>query len=234
VRGLASQRATAILTGYPTARSFEEARLPALGALVYDGHHVVGQQLARTLVEAARHSVGRHHTAIHRAQVRYFCQDIDALRERIAELQTDIEAKLAEHPVGPLLTTIQGLGTLTAARIIAAVDDPSRFRHGAAFASYVGVPGTKHSGLSRPLHASLCPLGNARLRRALYMATLGAVRWNPWLRAYYERLRARGKLPKVALCAAMRKLLMAVYSVAKHKQPFSPDTRHVAPSKQDE
>jgi transposase len=121
-----------------------------------------------------------------------------------------------------LLGTIRGLGSLSVARIIAAVGDPARFRHGAALASYVGVPGTKHSGQHRPLHASLCPLGNARLRRALHIATLGAVRWNPWLRTYYERLRARGKLPKVALCAAMRKLLMAVYSVAKNKQPFVP------------
>jgi hypothetical protein len=54
------------------------------------------------------------------------------------------------------------------------------------------------------------------------MPTLTAVRSNPWLRAHYERLRARGKLPKVALVACMLKLLFAVYSVAKHRQPFVP------------
>ena len=54
------------------------------------------------------------------------------------------------------------------------------------------------------------------------MTTLGAVRRNPWLRAYYERLRAKGKPPKVALGAAMRKLLLAVFTVAKHKRPFVP------------
>ena len=84
------------------------------------------------------------------------------------------------------------------------------------------VPGTQRSGLVSPRSASLSPIGNARLRRSLYMTTLGAVRRNAWLRAYYERLRANGKLPKVALLAAMRKLLMAVYSVAKHRQPFVP------------
>jgi len=57
------------------------------------------------------------------------------------------------------------------------------------------------------------------------MPTLTAVRKNPWLRAYYERLRARGKLPKVALVAAMRKLLIAVYSVAKSRKPFVPQAR---------
>jgi transposase len=54
------------------------------------------------------------------------------------------------------------------------------------------------------------------------MPVLAAVRKNPWLRAYYEGLIARGKLPKVALVAAMRKLLHAVYSVATHRRPFVP------------
>ena len=54
------------------------------------------------------------------------------------------------------------------------------------------------------------------------MPTLVAVRTNPWLRAYYDGLRARGKLPKVALIAALHKLLFAVYSVAKHRRPFVP------------
>ena len=51
--------------------------------------------------------------------------------------------------------------------------------------------------------------------------TLTAVRKNPWLRCHYQRLRARGKLPKVALIACMHKLLLAIYSVAKHRRPFT-------------
>ena len=61
------------------------------------------------------------------------------------------------------------------------------------------------------------------------MTTLGAVGRNPWLRAFYQRPRANGKLPKVALIAGMRKLLMAVYSIAKNRQPFVPRLREVAP-----
>ena len=54
------------------------------------------------------------------------------------------------------------------------------------------------------------------------MPVLTAVRKNPWLRAYYQRLRMRGKLPKVALVAAMHKLVIAVYCVAKQRRPFIP------------
>jgi transposase len=222
VRTLQSQRATAVLAAYPTAEDFSDSSLGKLARIRYDGHHRVGHELARALVDAAKTSVGRHRGPPYRTEAQYLCEDIDRLRTTLREQLAEIERRLADHPVGSLLATIDGLGSITVARVLAAVGDPARFRDGAAFAAYVGaVPGTKDSGLRHGRHAPLCPLGNARLRHALYMATLGAVACgNPWLRAYYERLKARGKLPKVALIATMRKLLMAIFSVAKHRRPF--------------
>jgi transposase len=230
---LSSRRATAILTQYPTAKSFTEDSLDKLSTIRYGQRHYVGRVLAHTLVEVAKASIAHHHAAAYRAEMRYLCADLDGLRAKVNSLASDIDSKVAEHSVGALLLSIKGLGALSAARIIAAVGDPARFRNGAALAAYAGVvPGTNRSGLRRPIRASLCPLGNARLRRALYMTTLGAVRSNPWLRAYYERLRGNGKLPKVALGAAMRKLLLAAFYVAKHKRPFeskpSPPTSDTA------
>ena len=72
-------------------------------------------------------------------------------------------------------------------------------------------------------------LGNARLRKALWMPVLTAVRFNPWLRDYYERLASRGKPRKVALVAAMRKLLTAVWSVATRREPLVPHFPVAAP-----
>lgn len=223
VRTLKSERATAILAAYPTPEDFSADCLRKLAALRYDGIHRVGRELARALVDAANTSVGRHRGPAYRAEMQYLCQDLDRLRAKLRELRAELERRIGEHPVASLLLTIDGLGTTGVARIVAAVGDPARFRNAAAFAAYVGaVPGTYESGLRQGGRATLCPLGNARLRRALYMTTLGAVRRNPWLQAFYERLRANGKLPKVALLAAMRKLLTAVYSVAKHRQAFVP------------
>ena len=105
--------------------------------------------------------------------------------------------------------------------MIAEVGDPAHFRSAAALAAYVGpIPGLRQSGKRQPTRAPLAPIGNARLRAALWMPTLTAVRFNPWLRAHYQRLLARGKLPKVALVACMHKLLLAIYSVAKHRRAF--------------
>ena len=221
VRTLDSELAVAILRDYPTAAAFRGVWVRRLAALRYDGRHQVGIDLARTLIDAARRSVGQHHSATYRLQIRYACDDLDVLRRRLRELDRDIEGKLREHEVGRLLTTIDGIGSNTAACVIAEVGDPARFRSPGALAACVGtIPGLKQSGKRNPRRAGLQPIGNAKLRAALWMPTLTAVRFNPWLRAHYQRLRARGKLPKVALMACMHKLLLAIYSVAKHRRPF--------------
>ena len=223
VRRLDTPLATAILHGYPTAAAYLDLRWKKLAKFRYDGVHIVGDEIAKSLIETAKVSVGRHHGFAYQIQVQHACEDMDILRRRIASLDRDIEKKLGEHAVGSLLTTIDGVGTTTAAKLIAELGDPADFRGAGALAAYVGViPALRHSGKRAPARAGLTPLGNARLRAALWMPTLVAVRHNPWLKAYYDRLRARGKLRKVALVACMRKLLAAVYSVSKHRQPFVP------------
>jgi transposase len=223
VRSLDSELATAILHEHPTAEAFLGLSWKRLAKLCYDGRHKVGEEIARGLVEAAKVSVGRHHGPAYRVQVRYACEDLDLLRRRLRQLDSDIERTLDDHEVGTLLTTIDGIGPTTAARLIAEFGDISAFPNPAAMAAYVGcVPGLRQSGKRAPTRAGLTPHGNARLRAKLWMPTLTAVRKNAWLRNYYEGLRARGKLPKVALVAAMRKLLIAVHFVAKHRRPFVP------------
>jgi transposase len=223
VRSLESELATAILHDYPTAAAFAGISVRRLAGLRYDGRHKVGDELARQLVEAAARSVGHHHGEAYRIQVRYACEDLDLLRRRLRTLEGDIEQMLDRHEVGSLLTTIEGVGPQTAARLVAELGDPALFKSAGALAAYVGVvPALRQSGKRTATRAALTPIGHAALRAKLWMPVLTAVRRNPWLRAYYERLVARGKLPKVALVAAMRKLLVAVYTVAKQRRPFVP------------
>ena len=223
VRSLDSELASAILHEYPTARAFQAASAKRLARLTYDARHKVGLELASALIDAAKGSVGAHHGDAYRIQVRYACEDLDLLRRRLRDIERDIERKLGEHEVGTLLTSIDGIGPQTAARLVAELGDPARFKSAKALAAYVGVvPGLKNSGKSRGSRAGLSCLGHARLRAALWMPTLTAVRRNPWLCSYYQRLIAAGKLPKVALVAAMHKLLFAVYAVAKNRRTFEP------------
>jgi transposase len=223
VRSVDSELATTILRQYPTAQAFRNLASGRLAGLRYDGRHHVGQELAQQLIEAARTSVGRFHRPAYRLQVLHCCEDLDVLRRRLRALDDDIKRALADHEVGSLLTTIDGIGPTTAARIIAEVGDPADFSSPGSLAAFVGVvPALKQSGKRRTNRAGCTPLGSARLRRALWMPTLAATRYNPWIKAYYERLRGRGKVRKVALIACMHKLLAAVHSVARRRQPFVP------------
>lgn len=220
VKDLSSELATTILSTYPTAAAFPVAAR-ALAKLSYDERHKVGGELAGQLVEAAKISVGRHHGDAYRVQVTYACEDIGVARRRLRELERRIETVLRQHEVGSLLTTIDGIGPQTAARLVAEVGDFARFTDASKLAAYVGcIPGLKHSGKRKPVRGAMTTLGNGRLRAALWMPVLAAVRHNAWLRPYYQRLLAAGKLPKVALVASMRKLLHAVFSVATNRKPF--------------
>jgi transposase len=228
VKTLDSELATTILHEYPTAAAFPTVARP-LSKLVYDGRHKVGAELATKLVEAAKSSVGRHHGDAYRVQVHYVCEDVDLARRRLRELERRIQTTLHDHEVGMLLTTIDGIGPQTAARIIAETGGFERFSGPEKLAAYVGaIPSIKHSGKHKPTRGVMTTIGHARLRCALWMPLLAAVRCNPWLRAYYQRLLAAGKLPKVALVASMRKLLHAIYSVATNRKPFVPRLAEVA------
>lgn len=70
--------------------------------------------------------------------------------------------------------------------------------------------------------------GRAQVRRVLYMAAVCAMRCNPVIRAFYQRLRAQGKPAKVALTACMRKLLVIMNAMLKHHSPWHPsiDLQH--------
>jgi transposase len=224
---LDSRLATAILREYPTAVAFRTVPVRVLADLRYDGRRPVGRALADALIAAAAVSVGQHHGEPYRLQVRYACEDLDLWRGRLRTVERDIARLLDTHDVGKLLTTIPGIGSQTAARLVAHLGDPADFRHGGALAAFVGVvPGLRLSGKRQGPRAGLHPFGHGRLRAQLWMPTLSAIRFNPWLRRYYERLIARGKVRKVAVVAAMHKLLLAVHSVARSRRPFIP---HLAP-----
>lgn len=223
IKRLDSELATAILGRYPTAHLVAQARARELAALRYDGRHAVGPDLARRLQEAARTTVGAHQGPAYARGVGYACEDIARLRARIKELDDEIGRSLSGSDLAPLLRSIRGLGETTTAHLLAVLGDPAAFASGKAIAAFVGtVPGLRESGKRRPGHAPLHPLGHAALRHALWMPTLTAIRCNPWIRAFYQRLTAAGKPKKLAIMACMRKLLDAVHYVARTRTAFVP------------
>jgi transposase len=92
-------------------------------------------------------------------------------------------------------------------------------RHAAAYAGL--TPRHCESGTSVRGRTSLSKIGSARIRKALYWPAITALRCNPLLRAFGQRLRERGKTKMVVIGAAMRKLVHLAYGVLKTGQPFN-------------
>ena len=90
-------------------------------------------------------------------------------------------------------------------------------------AAYAGLtPRARTSGSSVHHPPRRAKTGNSRLRRALYLPAIVAMRHNPAVQALAARLRARGKRPMVIVGAAMRQLLHLIYGVLKSGKPFDP------------
>ena len=98
-------------------------------------------------------------------------------------------------------------------------------------AAYVGLcPRERSSGSSVRGRSRTGPLGPAHLRKALYMPALVAMRVNPTLRAFADRLRRAGKRPKVIVVAVMRKLLLLAWAILRCGRPYSPTHRSARPA----
>jgi transposase len=144
------------------------------------------------------------------------------LDARLAALDDDLDTTLRRSPVWrereELLRSVPGIGpvcTRTLRLDLPELGTLSRQR----LAALVGVaPLNRDRGTLRGSRTIWG--GRAHVRATLYMSTLVAVRYNPVLKAFYERLRAAGKAAKVALTACMRKLLTILNAMVKHHTPW--------------
>jgi transposase len=150
------------------------------------------------------------------------------LEAQIKRLEDQIKELIDKHPKlkeqRDLLISIKGIGDTTAAKLLAEITNVQQFDSAAELAAYAGVtPKGKSSGTSVRGKGHLSKMGNVHLRTALYMPALSAMRTNPIIRVFAERLKLKGKLPKVVIAAVMRKLIHLAYGVLKHGKPFDPD-----------
>jgi transposase len=116
--------------------------------------------------------------------------------------------------------SIQGVGTVVSATMLAEVPDLQNFDSARQAAAYLGVvPSKRQSGSSLNRSGGITKRGNTRVRAVLYMAGMVGMRTDPVLRAFAERLRKSGKKTKVIIVAVMRKLVHILYGIAKSGEP---------------
>jgi len=120
-----------------------------------------------------------------------------------------------------LLQSIPGFGATSALQVLAELSLLSPDLDVRQWVAAAGLDPREHSsGSSVHKKTRISKLGNARLRRGLYMPALVALQHEPHLAAFYQKLLARGKAKMQALVAVMRKLLHAIFGMFKHHQPY--------------
>ena len=146
------------------------------------------------------------------------------LQQQIAQFDDDLRELVRSSPLwrdkDDLLRSAPGVGPVLATTLVAALPELGTLTR-QQIAALVGVaPLNRDSGTLRGRRTVWG--GRAQVRTVLYMSTLVAVRHNPVLAAFYQRLRAAGKAPKLALTACMRKLLTILNAMLKHRTRWAP------------
>jgi transposase len=149
---------------------------------------------------------------------------LSVLEKEITRIQKAIDDHIDRHPGlkadRERLLTIPAVGEKTANRMLAVLHS-RKFRSAEQVAAFLGLVPVEHqSGSSIQKRPHLSKNGDAKTRAVLYMAAIVATRYNPDVKALYERLLARGKAKMAALGAAMRKLVHLCFGVLKHQQAY--------------
>ena len=144
------------------------------------------------------------------------------LEKRLKNIDKNIESAIKDSPLwrvrDGLLRSVPGVGKVLSMLLMAKMPELGRLDRRQA-AALVGVaPLNRDSGLMKGRRSVWG--GRADVRTALYMATLSAVRFNPVISAFYVQLKEKGKKPKVALTACMRKLIVMLNAMMKNNEPW--------------
>jgi transposase len=193
----------------PPVRALPDAATQALADLV-----ARRRQIIQMIVAEGQ----REKRAAPRAK-RSIARLLKTLRRELSEIDADIEESVRGSPVWcekeDLLASVPGVGSVTARTMLAELPELGSLNRRQIAALAGLAPFTRQSGKWRG--KSFIGGGRASVRAALFMAAMTAMRRNPVLRAFHQRLRAAGKPKMVALIAVARKLLTILNAILRDK-----------------
>ncbi len=204
----------------PQSRPLPDEQAQALGALVERRHQVVTMLAAEKNRRQQAAPLVRPLIAEH----------IAWLERALTELDRELDRLLRASPLwrerDDLLRSVPGIGPVVSLTLLADLPELGTLTH-KQIAALVGVaPLNRDSGAARGKRVVWG--GRARVRTVLYMGALAAMRCNPVIRAFWTRLRERGKPPKVALVACMHKLLTILNAMMRQRLAWQPPTVEAA------
>jgi len=176
----------------------------------------------RQLVEMLVAEKNRFHRASSTQVKQSLQRMVNTIQLQIDQLDKQIKSSVQNSPIwrekDNLLRSVPGISNKTSNTLLALLPELGKLNR-RQIASLVGVaPMNRDSGLYRGKRKIYG--GRKSVRNALYMATVTAIRFNPLIKSFYERLTSSGKEFKVALTACMRKLLVIINSMMKKNTAF--------------
>jgi transposase len=238
--GALMQRSKTDLTAAVALRDFV-IRMPFVAWQPPAAHvlevRAIARRIAALVVERTREHNRGHAldaTAAASAVVR---NDIDVnirhLERRIEVLSAQALALIADHAelqtAFDLVVSVPGIAAHSAVQLLPELLVLPETMTVRQWVAHAGLdPRAHQSGTSVDKPARISKVGNAHIRRALYMPALVAVQHNRHVRAFFEKLVARGKTPLQAYVAVMRKLLHAIYGMLTTRTPFEAAKFHAA------
>jgi len=198
----------------PEPRALPDEATQALAELVTRRRQII------TMMVAERQRATRLPKRLKRSCERV----VRVLEKELAALDLDIDTTVRGSPAWrakeDLLASVVGVGDITARTLIADLPELGTLDR-RQIAALVGVaPFTRQSGQWRG--KSFIAGGRSSVRAALFLATMAAVRHNPTIRAFRQRLLAKGKPKMVAMVACMRKLLTILNAILRDRTPWQP------------
>ncbi len=175
---------------------------------------------AQKIVDTAKTSIGVSFLA-DAAQLEVAClvSQIEFLQTQVEQVDAALAALLTQVPQH--LTTIPGLGPVTAATVLGEIGDVTRFATLEKLVAYAGIDATVHqSGQFNATQMHMSKRGSPYLRRALWLSAFVASQHDAELQTYYERKRAEGKHHNTVVGAICRKLLARIFVVLKEQRPY--------------
>lgn len=144
------------------------------------------------------------------------------LERELDHINAELSEAIRQSPVwrekDELLQSVPGVGPVLTSTLLASLPELGTLTN-KQIAALVGVaPLNRDSGTLRGRRTVWG--GRAQVRAVLYMGAIVAARFNPVIRAFYQRLQRAGKAKKVALTACMRKLLIILNAMLKHRTPW--------------
>lgn len=179
-----------------------------------------GKEKALEIKAVAGHSLGiRIAVDSFAFQIRQMIEQLEFVEAQVAMIDEEIAAYMAklDSPV----TTIPGVGPVYGAIILSELGDIHRFPGGKQIVSYAGIDASvSASGEFEGTQSHMSKRGSPYLRRAIWGAAFVASWSDPELKAYYQKLRQRGKPHRVAVGAVARKLCYIIFAILSENRPF--------------